>query len=265
MIHRAILMLACGLVAAAGEPAKQTYLADAIYPNEPIYFLAQPDPLLGKYQFSFCFQLFGKRHERPDGESDRPGGLYVSYSQTSFWDLASDSKPFRDSSYRPEAWWHIGGIEKFSAGAERFDLDIGAGHESNGLSGEDSRTCNRVFIRPIATWDLGERWQLSVAPRIFTYVDSLSENPDIAVYRGFVDLVASFGQRDGWQLAALARVGRGGHYGSIQLDLTYPLDRITFGWTNCYAQVQWFSGYAENLIDYRRHSDRVLVGIAIVR
>ena len=72
-------------------------------------------------------------------------------------------------------------------------------------------------------------------------------------------------QRDGWQLSALGRGGRGTHYGSIQLDLTYPLDRITFGWTNCDAQVPWFSGYAESLIDYRQHSDRVLIGIAIVR
>jgi outer membrane phospholipase A len=117
----------------------------------------------------------------------------------------------------------------------------------------------------MATWDFGERWQLTVAPRVFTYVGNLAENPDIATYRGFVDLVASFGRRDGWQLAALGHVGRGGHYGSIQLDLTYPLDQITFGWTNCFAQVQWFSGYAENLLDYRQHSDRVLVGIAIVR
>lgn len=266
MNPRAWFLLAALSQAWAGEPVKQNYLDDAIHAYEPVYALAEPEPLNAKFQLSFCFHLLGRRDEHPADGSDRPDGLYLSYSQTSFWDLESNSKPFFDNSYRPEAWVHLGGIEHQNLlGTHRHDLEGGLGHESNGRDGADSRSLNRVFLRPIVTWDLGERWQLTLAPRVYAYIGDMSDNQDLAEYRGYVDLLATFGRRDGMQVSALGHVGSRMTHGSIQVDVTYPLDHLTGGLTNCYAQVQWFSGYAESLINYRQHSDRVLIGIAIVR
>ncbi len=260
------LVTALSVAAAAADPVKENYLDDAIHAYEPVYALVEPDPLNAKFQLSLCFQLLGRRDDHPGDGSDRPDGLYLSYSQTSFWDLESDSKPFFDNSYRPEAWFHLGGFEHRNLlGAHRHDLEAGFGHESNGRSSTDSRSLNRVFLRPITTWDLGDSWQLTLAPRIYAYIGNMSDNPDLPVYRGFAELLATIGRRDGIQLSAVGHIGRGGHYGSIQVDVTYPLDHLTGGLTNCYAQVQWFSGYAESLINYRQHGDRMLIGIAIVR
>lgn len=78
----------------------QPYLAN-IGAYEPMYFLFGTDPEESKFQVSFKYQFFNA--DNPLAK-DHPWlqGLHFAYTQTSFWDLESDSAPFKDTSYKPE-------------------------------------------------------------------------------------------------------------------------------------------------------------------
>ena len=81
--------------------------------------------------------------------------LYLGYTQNSIWDLSTESKAFRDTSYRPSLFWkweRARGAKAFFDGAR-----VGFEHESNGGDADTSRSINIFFMRP--QW----RWQLHAA------------------------------------------------------------------------------------------------------
>ena len=68
-----------------------------------------------------------------------------------------------------------------------------------------------------------------------------------------------------FQAAALGRLGSGGDNGSIQIDLTYPLRKLSNGNVDMFLQLQWFSGYGESLITYDEYTDALRIGFGLVR
>jgi len=89
----------------------------------------------------------------------------------------------------------------------RLDLQGGVQHESNGKSGADSRSLNLAYLRTTITFGRVGRFQVSVSPKAFVYLGELSDNPDLADYRGYAELRAVLGWSDNVQLAAIGRVG----------------------------------------------------------
>jgi outer membrane phospholipase A len=223
----------------------------------------QPTPLNAKYQISFAVRVVGDP-KIPHGLPERRDGLYFSYSQTSFWDLHDDSSPFIDNSYRPELWWHQGGMPNLLLDTSELDLEGGFGHESNGTEGSQKVAMNFVFVRPVARWDVDDIWRVHVEPRLRQFVGSLNYNPDIARYRGLFSLYADVGRHDGLKVSGTAVIGSLMTRGSWQMDLSYPLVGITHGWVNVYVYGQWFDGFAEDLRLYHQRSDRFLLGLAFV-
>lgn len=270
---RLLLLMMCVVLVSAEDTATKPLFngyASSIFAYEPTWFLCEPGwgserSTNAKYQISLAFRLFGSPEATPIDGDVRSDGLYFSYSQTSLWDLSSLSKPFIDSSYRPEMWWH----EHLTA-TSRWGLDAlesGFGHESNGKDGNDSRSLNRGFIRTLGHWNLDDHWMIRASPRAFIYIGDLSDNPDIARYRGYADLEIGMGRTDGWWTAIRGRIGNEWNRGSMLVDVTYPLDRLANGWFKGYAHAQWFSGWSESLIAYDQHVEqpRFLVGIALTR
>lgn len=252
-------------------PAGRSRYWQRISAYEPSYFLIEPVPprsraVNAKIQVSFAFQLVGDPQFTIVKGDERANGLYGAFSQTSYWNLGAESKPFLDTSYRPELFWHQG----FNPGLVASDglaVDSGFGHESNGRAGEDTRSYNVIYVRPQIRWDMVDGWWFRVAPKIQTYVGSLEENPEIKRYRGYGDLDLTFGIRDGALLTMRGRLGERTDRGSIQADLSYPSDRITGGWTHGYVYLQSFWGWSETLVAYdqRVEQPRVLIGFAITR
>ena len=252
-------------------PAGRSRYWQRISAYEPSYFLMEPVPphsrvVNAKIQVSFAFQLIGNPHFTIVKGDERADGLYGAFSQTSYWDLGAESKPFLDTSYRPELFWHKG-FKPGLMGSDGLSVDGGFGHESNGRAGEDTRGYNVLYVRPQMRWDLEDSWWFRVAPKLQTYVGSLDENPEIKRYRGYGDLDLTFGIRDGALLSMRGRLGEHADRGSIQTDLSYPTDRITGGWTHGYLYLQSFWGWSETLVAYdqRVEQPRVLIGFAITR
>lgn len=250
---------------------------DRIFPYEPTYFLCEPipggdRPFNAKFQLSMAFQVFGAPDKPPKFADDKPDGFYAAYSQTSFWDLGSESKPFYDSSYRPEFFWHQG----FTPGLMHTSLlavEGGYAHESNGKTPPDSRSQNLLFVKPLALWNFNDGWWISAGPRFHAYIgdllnnDDLSDNPDIARYRGYANLDVAVGASNGGMVALRGRIGSEWDRGSLEADYSYPLDRLTHGWVQGFLFIQAFAGYSESLLSYNQHVDqpRVLIGFAITR
>jgi len=104
-----------------------------------------------------------------------------------------------------------------------------------------------------------------VAPRVFAYIGDVVNNPDIADYRGHAELVAIVGRNDRGVLSFTGRLGQGAHRGSLQADLTLPLqfDKI-FDFAT-YFQIQYWKGYGESLLSYNKRTETVRAGFSLVR
>jgi len=232
---------------------------------EPMYFLGGTDRPNVRFQFSFQYQIFN-----PEGPwvSSAPflAGLFIGYSQTGLWDLEGESKPFTDTNYKPELAWSKDQIEWLKLpGVAQTGLQVGVQHESNGGSGDQSRSINIAYVRPVLHFGYAKGFGTQFAPKIYAYLPDVDDNPDIADYRGYCDLRLSAGWKDGFQAAATGRLGSGGDNGSIQIDLTFPLRSFGDGNFDLFLQLQWFSGYGESLISYDRYTDALRLGIGFVR
>ena len=158
----AIMLLTIALVAGAEESEEQQSkpqqsgrekleelrrdyqpYAGNLYPYQPMYFAFGTELEKSKFQVSFRYQFI-----KSDGELARKRpwvtGLNLAYTQTSFWDLQSEGKPFQDTSYKPELFFLSPFILLGPEWAKGFQLQSGFRHESNGQSGDDSRSTNFI-------------------------------------------------------------------------------------------------------------------------
>ena len=237
------------------EPALSAY--------EPAYFAVGSNSENGKdakFQLSFKYRFFD-----PEGSiaqwSPVLSNIYFTYTQTTVWDLGGDSSPFRDTSYKPGVFYRWLG-EGTNLWPEEYH--VGLEHESNGQSGDESRSINIGYLRPIWHFDMANGRRLTFYPKIYNYLEK-SENEDIDEYRGYVDWQMRYGREDGLIVNALYRQGTEG-YVTGQLDFSYPLSERIFARTGAFAHLQIFSGYGETLVDYNRENDtQIRLGISLVR
>jgi outer membrane phospholipase A len=225
---------------------RSTRLLPGLSSYEPVYFgMGLHGGASAKFQISLKYNPFDQ------------WPFYLGYTQTSIWDLQSTSKPFRDSSYRPAFFLHRSRLWTSQDGSLSFGGQGGFEHESNGKSGVDSRSINIAFVRPRLEWRLSEQARLIISPKVYAYIEK-SENPDIGEYRGFMDLYLGVVYR-GFQVSTTLRKGTRDSYGSIQADAVFPLrssdaflSRVGIRGMNGYLFFQYFNGWGESILDYRR-------------
>jgi phospholipase A1/A2 len=227
--------------------------------NDPMYFIVGTrGGTTARFQLSFKYRLFdasaGFGQERP-----WLSGLYFGYTQNSLWDLSAESKAFRDTSYRPSMFW------KWERAYQRAFFDgarLGLEHESNGGSGDTSRSINIAFVRPEWRWQLAEGASFEFTPKAYTYLDK-EENADIADYRGYVDWRARFDSGGNWIATTVLRYGA--HKGSVLIDVSRRIRDLKFGPVGGYLHVQFFAGYGESILDYNvKNQSQLRFGFAIV-
>ena len=236
-------------------------LAVSVY--EPVYFIVGGDGgFNAKFQISLRFRLFDGRG-RLGRQMPWLDDLYLSFSQTSLWDLGELSKPFTDSSYRPRLFYANYDLAQFRDGQAHLGVETGIGHESNGKEGDDSRSFNMLYVRPTLSFGDRDGFRFYVAPLIHNYIAE-SDNPDLSDYRGYVDWLLGVGSKGGLDFWATVRKGTRSDYGSVELNASYPLSKLSRGDLTGWLMLQYFNGYGESLIDYQRKLDSQLrFGIAV--
>ena len=229
---------------------------------DPMYFLVGTDPKNSKFQISIKYRLFDINKTLVQNHPWTKG-FHLAYTQTSFWDLKSASKPFEDTSYKPEFFFLSPNIRV--PWATGFFVKGAFQHESNGRGGEYSRSTNFLYIKPIfIAYHKNTKLGIMIAPKIWTYIANEDENnPDLKDYRGYFDLEIKAGQADGFVLGSHFRYAKEG--GSMELDLTYPLSQFIFKHLNLYLQVQYVNALAESLLNFRDRTEALRLGFAIVR
>lgn len=236
--------------ARAGDE-KRNGLSSWLSPYEPMYLLGGwRGGTNAKVQISFKVRI--------------GHGVHFSYTQTALWDLDEDSRPFRDTSYKPRLFWFNDGLPHGGA-LSKLGLETGFGHESNGKDGAASRSIDVVFVRPLFYFGPLDGYRFLLAPRAYVYLDK-SENPDIQEYRGYLDLDMSYGKETGFMAMARLRKGTEGGYGSIEAALTYPVSRVARDGTGLFATLEYFNGWGEDILNYdERLPWQIRVGLSVVR
>ncbi len=245
------------------------FFREHFFPHEPMYVVGGWEDPNVKFQISFKYRILNADIDDPGWlvrKAPALANLYFAYTQTSLWDISAPSAPFYDSSYKPEFFYQWLRVDRHQW-ADWFTMDLQGGlqHASNGQDGLDSRSLNIFYVMPTFYFGNTDKFHVQFAPRVWTYVGSLDDNPDIANYYGYVQLRGMLGWTDGIQLAVMSHIGNGFNRANAQIDLTYPL--FQFGGRNLaiYADLQYFIGYGESLLGYNERSSVFRAGISLWR
>ncbi|WP_333804728.1 phospholipase A [Sulfurospirillum sp.] len=182
--------------------------------------------------------------------------IVAAYTQTSWWQTAADSAPFRESNYQPELFVIMPHFEKDSfIKAYQF----GILHESNGQGGDKSRSWNRIYAKTYL-----QAGGFVIAPRVWYRIPenaATDDNPNIDDYLGSADLELIYPwKKQTFKFLIKNNLQREDNRGAVQFDWTFPL------WEqNLFGYIQLYSGYAESLIDYDKRTDRIGIGFALSR
>lgn len=226
---------------------------------KPMYLL--PATYTGRYPGNSSEVLFGLSVKlRP---FDFP--LYFAYSQKSFFQAfnGTDSKPFRDNNFNPEAFYRF--KPKDRARWLNLGADLGIEHESNGRDLPDSRSWNRIYLAPFYehrnTLVYWKWWYRLPDDQKRAITDpKRDDNPDIQDYYGYTELQLQqrlFGRH---QASTLMRYNPTTGRGAFGLRYSVPGPGDNFFWT-----LYIWQGYGESLLDYNRSITRVGLGISVSR
>ncbi|WP_269496066.1 phospholipase A [Castellaniella sp. S9] len=245
---------------AEGEPSPFDTFRNAISPYEPIYFIVgNRDGADARFQLSFKYRLLSPEDPAKAGFMDN---WYFGYTQTSLWDLHSDSIPFVDTSYNPSLFWNKDVLWESRSHDWSVGLNAGVEHLSNGKNDDDSRSLNDLYVQPAFNYRFEGGSQLSFTPR-FKYYFSTDRDMRYPDYLGRIDWKLRWAQDDSWALSGLYRQGSEGR-NAVQLEAAWPL-RHTFLHMNGYLYAQYFRGYGETLLGYQQKASPVVrFGIALV-
>jgi phospholipase A1 len=204
------------------------------------------------------FQISFKTKVADDLLNDN-GDLWIGYTQSSRWQVYSSaySRPFRETNYEPETMF-VWRTNFDLLGMNARYASLGVNHQSNGQGGALSRGWNRAIAS--VGLERGD-WTLTLRPwwRLPDRGPD-DDNPDLADYagRGEMLLTRVLGSHIFSAEARHSLRGGSHSHGSLRLDWAFPIDEHLRG------HIQWFSGYAESLIDYNHHANYFGLGLSLV-
>ncbi|WP_435236234.1 phospholipase A [Psychromonas sp. PT13] len=208
-----------------------------------------------KFQVSFKIPLFAI--DRVPLFND-PIAFYFGYTQTSFWQAYStdNSSPFRESNYEPEFFAVWQSDKKLS---DNWDFKFATAsftHQSNGQTGDLSRSWNRIEGNFIF-----ENNNLAITATPWYRIPESSnedDNADLLDYYGHGKLAAIYTLGNNtFTLTSRNNLESDFSKGSVSLDWSFPVGSHVRGY------VQVFSGYGNSLIEYNEYTNTIGLGISL--
>ncbi len=240
------------------------YYADHFSAHEPMYFIGGSKEPAVKFQLSLKYRILNE-----NGPLARRfpalNGIHLGYTQRSLWDITADSSPFFDTSYMPEVLFEsLAPDQGRPRGFNWIGYQVGVQHESNGRDGDNSRSLNTLYFRPIFTFGNLDGWRLILRPKFLIYLSDSADNADLEDYRGYSELRAIFGKHNRLSISVTGRVGADFDKGSVQVDVTYPTEFLS-GNFSVYLMAQYWNGYGESLLRYDEKTETVRAGVSLAR
>lgn len=214
------------------------------------------DNLEAAYQISVKMPLYTNR--------SNANGVFFAFTANSFWQVYNSevSKPFRETNYEPEIFYSYHLNSKMLPDESSL-LHLGVSHQSNGQSGYNSRSWNRIYVQSIISkgnyFGALKIWhRLAEDDKESPNDSNGDDNPDILDYMGNFELF--FGTKiNNYTLYAKVRnnLDFNDNKGGYELSFTYEISER-------YSLLfQYFNGYGDSLIDYNVHQKRYGLGIQL--
>jgi len=197
---------------------------------------------------------------------DERAWLFFAYTGQSWWQAYDRvrSSPFREYSHEPELFvsWRP---ERRILGWDWRLASAGFVHQSNGRSGQGSRSWNRLFAdvrfdRPGGWW-LGLRpwWRIPESRKRSPDDPRGDDNPGIERFVGDGELKTGYvGEKHNLTLTVRRSFARSGK-GALQLDWSRPTGfSPDLRW-----HIQYFDGYGESMLDYQTRVRRLGFGVML--
>ncbi|PIE71551.1 MAG: phospholipase [Deltaproteobacteria bacterium] len=249
-------------------PHKPNYLMPVSWntrPNTDPYSDLEPelsyelDPVEVNFQLSFKVLLVKDLFHNK-------GVLAFAYTNQSWWQAYNSdiSSPFRETNHEPEL------MLGYPLGLTMGDFSLshavlGLNHQSNGKSGLQSRSWNRIYLSLLISYkhlyvQIRPWYRIPEARKDSPTDPAGDDNPDIDAYLGNGDLLFIFKPRVDHTVSLQVRNNlRSGHEnrGAVQLTWSFPLHHRLKGY------VMYFNGYGESLIDYNDSVNRLGIGVSL--
>lgn len=180
--------------------------------------------------------------------------LFLFYTQKVFWNVLEKSMPMTDLNFNPGI-----GLVKPLFVKNRFigKLMMLVEHESNGRDGVKSRSWNKISFGANILIDPN----FIVHGKFWIPIIDGGENRDILDYAGIYQVgtqLYSTDRRFGASVTLVKRRGWALNYNTI-IELNYRL----FKGENQYLFAQYYNGYGEGLLEYKKFHSMFRVGIVI--
>lgn len=179
--------------------------------------------------------------------------LFIQYTQKVFWNVLQKSMPMRDMNFNPGI-----GLGHLIIHHNKY---IGKGymmleHESNGKDSTFSRSWNKVTFAAAVV--LNNNWEAQFKTWI-PIIDS-DNNLDLLKYAGIFQVATNFRTNNRRLNCAVILTKRKTWLSfNTQLELSYKFNNKE----NQYFFLQYYNGYAENLLEYNQFKSMLRVGFVI--
>lgn len=220
---------------------RDNYIITGVPLNEPI----TKDNADMKFQISISQRL--TKHILPWQTS-----LALTYTQKSFWHVYESSSPFLDNNYNPGL-----SLSKMLIGNNDLKgfMVLSLEHESNGQPDPTSRSWNYFSLSALYYFNMlftiqGKVWAGWVS----------ETNPDLMKYKGYGLMALNYRSESGnfWMSLILNPYNK---FSGINTTV-----EVNYRWSkfiNQYLFLQFYSGYAENLLNYNQYTSMIRLGICI--
>lgn len=187
----------------------------------------------------------------------RNSSLWFAYTQQAYWQAYNSdiSAPFRDTNHEPEVFV-VTQPKKGFFGIKPSYVSYGFNHQSNGQSGDLSRSWNRFYVDFVFET---EDTTFSIKPWYRVPESSSNDdNPNIENYFGYGEFNVIH-VIDDYSIDVMFRnnLKASGNRGAIQVGFTFPL------WGKSRGYLQYFNGYGQSLLDFDHHTQSLGVGVML--
>ncbi len=195
---------------------------------------------------------------------------YLAYTHKAFWQIYTESSPFRETNYSPEAFVSFPVSDRYSMFQLR-NIKLGLAHTSNGKSqtwdqslyphhyldpNNESRSVNYTYIEATLQHH-SIISDIRIWYRLPEGIDQ-DDNPDYVDYVGHSELKFNyFYNKHMFCLDTRYNISTGN--GSVEGSYSYPLG------DDIYIYAKAFTGYGESLIDYNHYITKFSIGFSFSR